>query len=132
MANNLLPNERQIMSGRFTFTAGNTLTAAQLNTNVMNGILYKTQVGTSTVSLTSNATWSYGAVNVTNLSGFTQNPYVVATAEATTTTSPVLTHVNVTSTTAMTVYMFRAGASTASTTVRWLAMQATSTTSAGS
>jgi hypothetical protein len=120
------------MSGRFTFTAGNTLTAAQLNTNVMNGILYKTQVGTSSVSLTSSATWSYGAVNVTNLSGFTQNPYVIATAEATTTTSPVLTHVNVTSTTAMTVYMFRAGASTASTTVRWLAMQATSTTAAGS
>jgi hypothetical protein len=81
------------MSGRFSFTAGNTLTAAQLNTNIMDGVLYKTQVGTSTVSLTSNASWSYGAVNVTNLSGFTVNPYVVATAEATTTTTPVLTHV---------------------------------------
>ncbi len=45
------------MSGRFSFTAGNTLTAAQLNTNIMDGVLYKTQVGTSTVSLTSNALW---------------------------------------------------------------------------
>lgn len=120
------------MSGRFSFPAGNTLTAAQLNTNVMDGILYKTQVGSSAVALTSNATWSYGSVNVTNLSGFTQTPYVVATAEATTTTSPVLCHVNVTSTTNMTVYMFRAGASTATTTVRWLALQATSTNPAGS
>jgi hypothetical protein len=120
------------MSGRFAFTAGNTLTAAQLNTNIMDGVLFKTQVGTSTVSLTSNASWSYGAVNVTNLSGFTQEPYVVATAEATTTTTPVLCHVDVTSTTNMTVYMFRVGASTASTTVRWLACQATSSTAAGS
>ena len=120
------------MSGRFTFTAGNTLTAAQINTNVMDGIPYKMQAGTSSVALTSNATWSYGAVNVTNLSGFTVNPYVMATAEATTTTTPVVCHVNVTSTTAMTVYMFRVGASTASTTVRWLAIQATSSTAAGS
>jgi len=29
------------MSGRYTFAAGNTLTAAQLNTNVMDGIPYK-------------------------------------------------------------------------------------------
>lgn len=120
------------MSGRYTIVAGTTATAAQMNTYILDGIPYKMQAGTSTTTLTSNATWSYGSVNVTNLSGFTVSPYVMATAEATTTTSPVLTHVNVTGTTTMTVYMFRAGASTASTTVRWLAIQATSTTAAGS
>jgi len=36
------------MSGRFTFTAGNTLTAAQLNTNVMDGIPYKMICGVTT------------------------------------------------------------------------------------
>ena len=120
------------MSGRFTFTAGTTLTAAQLNSNVMDGIPYKMQVGTSSVSLTSNASWSYGSVNVTNLAGFTVAPYCIATAEATSTTTPVLCHVNVTSTTTMTVYIFRVGASTASTIVRWMAIQATSATAAGS
>lgn len=120
------------MSGRFSFVAGTTLTAAQLNTYVVAGIPYNMQAGTSTTTLTSNATWSYGSVNVTNLSGFTVSPYVIATAEATTTTTPVLAHVNVTGTTTMTVYMFRAGASTASTTVRWVAIQATSSTAAGS
>jgi len=38
------------MSGRFTFTAGNTLTAAQLNTNIMDGIPYKMITGTATVT----------------------------------------------------------------------------------
>jgi hypothetical protein len=33
------------MSGRYTFTAGNTLTASQLNTNVMDGIPYKMIAG---------------------------------------------------------------------------------------
>ena len=113
------------MSGRFTFTAGNTLTAAQLNTNVMDGILYNTQVGSTTVSLTSNATWSYGSTNVTNLTGFTQEPYVVLNVETTSSTLPAVAHFNVTSTTAMTVYGFRAGATTASITVRWLDVQAT-------
>ena len=113
------------MSGRFSFTSGNTLTAAQLNTNVMDGILYNTQVGSTSVSLTSNATWSYGSTNVTNLTGFTQEPYVLLNVETTSSTLPAVAHFNVTSTTAMTVYGFRAGATTASITVRWLAVQAT-------
>jgi len=113
------------MSGRFSFTSGNTLTAAQLNTNVMDGILYNTQVGSTSVSLTSNATWSYGSTNVTNLTGFTQEPYVLLNVETTSSTLPAVAHFNVTSTTAMTVYGFRAGATTASITIRWLAVQAT-------
>ena len=120
------------MSGRYTFVAGTNGTASQMNTYVMDGILYKTQVGSSQVALTSNASWSYGSINVINLSGFTQEPYVLATAEATSTTTPVLCHVDVTSTTQMTVYMFRVGASTALTTVRWMAVQATPSNPAGS
>jgi hypothetical protein len=120
------------MSGRYAFVAGSTLTAAQLNTNVMDGIPYKIQVGTSTTTLTSNATWSYGSVNVTNLSGFTVDPYIICTAEATTTTSPVLAHADATGTTTATIYVFRYGATTGSTTVRWIAIQATSSTAAGS
>ena len=38
------------MSGRFTFTAGNTLTAAQINTNVMDGLPYKIVANTATVT----------------------------------------------------------------------------------
>ena len=119
------------MSGRFSFTAGNTLTATQLNTNVMDGILYNTQVGSTSVSLTSNATWSYGSTNVTNLTGFTQEPYVLLAAEHTNTTGPAVAHFNVTSTTAMTVYAFRAGATTGPLTIRWLAVQATPSDPAG-
>lgn len=62
------------MSGRFSFTAGNTLTAAQLDTNIMDGLPYKIQVGTTSVTLTSSVTWSYGSTNVTGLTGFTVDP----------------------------------------------------------
>ena len=75
------------MSGRYSFVAGSTLTASQLNTNVMDGIPYKIQVGTTNVTLTSNASFSYGSTNVTNLSGFTVDPYVVGAIETTSATT---------------------------------------------
>jgi len=54
------------MSGRFTFTAGNTLTAAQLNTNVMDGIPYKIVCGqvsvTGSLAVTFPASFVSGAV----------------------------------------------------------------------
>lgn len=59
------------MSGRFTFTAGNTLTAAQLNTNVMDGIPYKIVAGEASVTTSATATWSTGTVAVTFASSFT-------------------------------------------------------------
>lgn len=120
------------MSGRFTFTAGNTLTAAQLNSNVMDGIPYKVQAGTTTISLVSNASWSTGSTNVTNLSGFTVQPYVVGSVETTVTALPNIAQFNVTGTTTMTVTALRSGASTANIAVRWIAIQATSSTAAGS
>jgi hypothetical protein len=120
------------MSGRFTFTAGNTLTAAQLNTNVMDGLPYKIQVGTTNVTLTSSATWSYGSTNVTGLTGFTVDPYVVGNVETTATTSANVCHFDATGPTTMTVYALRSGASTATLVVRWIAIQATSSTAAGS
>ena len=45
------------MSGRFTFTAGNTLTAAQLNTNVMDGIPFKMVAGQGTITASLAVTW---------------------------------------------------------------------------
>jgi hypothetical protein len=124
------------MSGRYTFTAGNTLTAAELNTNIMDGVLYKQQVGTGSVTMTAGGgganDWSTGSLNITNLSGFTVQPYVVATAESPQGTNFVGVHVNVTSTTAFTIYCFYYGNSSTSRTVRWVASQAQSGTAAGS
>lgn len=120
------------MSGRFTFNSGSTLTAAQLNTNIMAGVLYKQQVGTSTVTMTAATPWSSGSLNVTNLSGFTVQPYVIATADAAVSAGLIGVHVNVTSTTAFTIYCFYYGNTSTSRTVRWTALQATSTTAAGS
>lgn len=120
------------MSGRYTFTAGNTLTAAQLNSNIMDGVLYKQQVGESTVTMTSASPWSTGSLNVTGLTGFTVQPYVVATVNSSISGSPLVCHVNVTSTSAFTVYAFYYGASATSRVVRWTALQATSSTAAGS
>ena len=120
------------MSGRFTFTAGNTLTAAQINTNVMDGILYKQQVGASTVTMTSASPWSTGSLNVTNLSGFTQTPVVIISGSSSVTGAPLVAHVNVTSTTAFTIYAFYYGASATSRDFKWTALQATSSAAIGS
>ena len=119
------------MSGRYTFTAGNTLTAAQLNTNIMAGLPYNIQVGTTNVTMTSASPWSTGSANVTGLSGFTVNPYVMATVETTVSNAIVVT-ADPTGTTTMTLRVNYYGASATSRTVRWLAIQATSSTAAGS
>jgi hypothetical protein len=120
------------MSGRYTFTAGNTLTAAQLNTNIMDGVLYKQQVGQATVTMTSASPWSTGSLNVTGLTGFTVNPLVTVSVNSSISGSPLVTHVNVTSTSAFTIYCFYYGASATSRNVNWTAIQATSSTAAGS
>jgi hypothetical protein len=120
------------MSGRYTFVNGNTLSASELNTNIMDGLPYNMQAGTTTITLVSNATWSTGSTNVTNLSGFTVEPYVVGSVQTTVTALPNIAQFNVTGTTTMTVTALRSGASAASIAVRWIAIQATSSTAAGS
>jgi hypothetical protein len=120
------------MSGRFTFTAGNTLTAAQLNTNVMDGIVYKEQVGTVTMSITGGTTWSTGSTNVTGLTGFTVEPYIFVTGSSNQGTNLVTAHAFATSTSAFTLYAFVSGNSGTSRVFRWRAVQATSSTAAGS
>jgi len=119
------------MSGRFTFTAGNTLTAAQLNTNIMDGLPFKMVVGTTVVSMTSASPWSTGSANVTGLSGFTVTPYVLATVE-TTVSQAIVATADVTGLTTMTLRLSYYGASGTARTVRWMAIQATSSTAAGS
>jgi hypothetical protein len=119
------------MSGRFTFTAGNTLTAAQLNTNVMDGLPYRIVVGTTNVSMTSASPWSTGSANVTGLTGFTVNPYVMATCE-TTVGIAIIATADVTGTSTFTLRVNYYGASATARTIRWTAIQATSTTAAGS
>jgi hypothetical protein len=120
------------MSGRYTFTAGNTLTAAQLNTNVMDGVLYKQQIGTVNVTMTGASPWSTGSANVTGLTGFTVAPYVFVAGDSAQGSGLVSAHVNVTSTSAFTIYAFYYGNSSTARTIRWSAVQATSSTAAGS
>lgn len=122
----------QLMSGRFSFTAGNTLTAAQLNTNVMDGIVYKEQVGTVTLSISGASTWSTGSTNVTGLTGFTVEPYIFVTGSSNQGTNLVTAHAFATSTSAFTLYAFVGGNSSTSRVFRWRAVQATPTTAAGS
>ncbi len=119
------------MSGRYTFTAGNPLTAAQLNTNIMDGIPFMIQAGTASCSMSSSSPWSTGSVNVTNLAGFTVNPYVVATAETSVSQAMVVT-ADVTGTTTMTLRCNYYGASGTTRTIRWIAIQATAASAAGS
>jgi hypothetical protein len=119
------------MSGRYTFTAGNTLTAAQMNTNIMDGIPYKMQTGEVTVTMSSASPWSKGSANVTGLSGFTVAPFVVANVNSGT-DAPFTTHIGTTSTSAFTLYCYYYGASASSRTVRWVAIQSGSATASGS
>lgn len=120
------------MSGRFAFTAGNTLTAAQMNTNIMDGIVFKEQVGTVTINMTAGTPWSTASTNVTGLTGFTVDPYVFVTGSSNQGTNLVTAHAFVTGTTAFTLYAFYYGNSATSRVFRWRAVQATSTTAAGS
>ena len=120
------------MSGRYTFVAGNTGTASDMNTYVMDGIVYKEQVGTVTVSMSASATWSTGSTNITGLTGFTVTPYIFVTGSSDQGTGLVAAHAFATSTSAFTLYAFFGGNSGTSRVYRWRAVQATPTTAAGS
>jgi hypothetical protein len=121
------------MSGRYTFVAGTNGTASQMNSYVMDGILYKQQIGTYTVPMTGGTPWSSGSVNITGvLSGFTQTPYIFVSGDSAQGTGLVSAHVNVTSTSAFTIYAFYYGNSSSARLIRWNAIQATSTTASGS
>ena len=112
------------MPGRFTFTAGNTLTAAQLNTNVMDGIPFKMITGQVSVT---------GSLAVTFPVSFTSGvvPTVVANIASSTNTRTSVTF-NTPTNTAVTFYVWTgATAATAAGTVHYLALQMTSTSGTG-
>lgn len=119
------------MSGRFTFTAGNGLTAAQLNTNIMDGVLYRTQTGTVDVTMSSASPWSSGSANITGLTGFTQPPYIYVSSN-TSVNIPIVATAESTSTSAFTIRCHYYGATSTARTVRWMAVQATPSSPAGS
>lgn len=113
------------MSGRFTFTAGNTLTAAQLNTNVMDGLPYKIVAGRA-----DNVT---GSLGVTFPSSFTSGvtPVVIVTAQSATNVITGAT-TGTPSSTGFTIYTWTGtSASTNARNVAWYAVQMTSTTGPG-
>jgi hypothetical protein len=120
------------LSGRYTFVAGTDATATQMNSFVMDGIVYKEQVGTVTMSITGGTTWSTGSTNITGLTGFTVEPYIFVTGSSNQGTNLVTAHAFATSTSAFTLYAFVSGNSATSRVFRWRAVQATSTTAAGS
>jgi hypothetical protein len=112
------------MSGRFTFTAGNTLTAAQLNTNVMDGIPFKIVAGSATVTGNLAITWP---------SSFTTGVMPIMTATANSVSS-VLTSVTTSQPTAtgVTIYCWSGtAASTVARAVHYIVFQMTPTTGSG-
>lgn len=119
------------MSGRYTFTAGNTLTAAQLNTNVMDGIPYKMITGQATVT---------GSLAVTFPASFTSGvvPTVVSTV-ASGNNSRITTTIATPTNTGTTFYVWYvpngaaagAVASTVSGVVHYVAIQMTSSSGTG-
>lgn len=117
------------MSGRFTFTAGNTLTAAQLNTNVMDGIPFKMAAGV-TAAFTGSLAITFPVTFTTALSG-TNYPVVNATIVSGNNTATSVT-INTPTNTGVTVYAWT-GTTAASTskTVHYTAYQMTSTTGPG-
>ena len=119
------------MPGRFTFTAGNTLTAAQLNTNVMDGIPFKMITGQVSVT---------GSLAVTFPVSFTSGvvPTVVSTVASgnnTRITTTIATPTN----TGTTFYVWYvpngaaagAVASTVAGTVHYIATQMTASSGTG-
>jgi hypothetical protein len=112
------------MSGRFTFTAGNTLNAAQLNTNVMDGIPYRMITGIVTVT---------GSLAITFPVSFTTGvvPVMLVTPAS---VSNVLTSatINTPSATGTTIYTWTGtSASTNGRAIHYLAIQMTSTSGTG-
>jgi len=114
------------MSGRFTFTAGSTLTAAQLNTNVMDGIPYKIVAGSNSVN---------GSLAVTFPVSFTTGVTPVVTLGLQSTTSAatgVTWQPSATPSAGMTLYTWvGSAASTSARTVWWTAIQMTSSSGTG-
>ena len=112
------------MSGRFTFTAGNTLTAAQINTNIMDGIPYKIICGQVAVT---------GSLLVTFPASFTSLvvPTITANVASSTNTRTSVTF-NTPTNTAVTFYVWTGTtAATAAGTVHYTAIQMTSTAGTG-
>jgi hypothetical protein len=97
----------------------------------MAGIPYNYQSGTTTVNITSATPWSSGSANVTGLTGFTQNPFILATCETTISQAVVVT-ANATGLTTMTLRVNVYATSATDRVIRWLAIQATPSNSAGS
>lgn len=112
------------MSGRFSFTAGNTLTAAQLNTNVMNGIPYKMICGQVSVT---------GSLAVTFPSAFVSGAVPTITANvASGTSNRTSVSFGTPTNTAVTFYVWTgATAATVAGVVHYTAIQMTSTTGTG-
>jgi hypothetical protein len=112
------------MSGRYTFTAGNTLTAAQVNTNIMDGIPYKMICGqvavTGNLAVTFPSSFVSGAV-----------PTITANVASSTNTRTSVTF-NTPTNTAVTFYVWTGTtAATTAGTVHYTAIQMTSTTGTG-
>jgi hypothetical protein len=97
----------------------------------MDGVFYNTQAGSTSVTMSAATPWSSGSANVTGLTGFTQNPIVQATADVSY-AQPITTHVEVTSTSTFTLRAFRYTSSSSGVTVKWVAFQATPSSSTGS
>lgn len=113
------------MSGRFIFTAGNTLTAAQMNTNVMDGIPYKIVAGT-TPTITGNGAVTYPVSFTTGVV-----PIVTAIVAGTASNGTSVT-LGSSSATGATFYVWvGAAASTTAKTIYYTAIQMTSTTGSG-
>ena len=112
------------MSGRFTFTAGNTLTAAQINTNIMDGIPFKMICGQVAVT---------GSLAVTFPVSFTSAvvPTITANVASGTNTRTSVT-ISTPTNTAVTFYVWAGTvAATVAGTVHYTAIQMTSTTGTG-
>lgn len=113
------------MSGRFTFTAGNTLTAAQINTNIMDGIPYKIICGQ--VSVTGSLAVTYPLTSFST--GVT--PTVTATVSSGNNTRTSVT-TSTPGNTAVTFYVWAGTvAATVAGTVHYTAIQMTSTAGTG-
>jgi hypothetical protein len=110
------------MSGRFTFIPGNTLTASQLNTNVMDGIPFKMVAGATPLMT--------GSLAITWPSAFPVAPLVVGNV-ATGVAGYMVTFIP--TTTGATIYVWTATgtASTANRSVQYQAICMTPTTAAG-
>lgn len=113
------------MSGRFTFTAGNSLTAAQLNTNVMDGIPFRMICGQ--VSVTGSLAVTFPGTSFS--SGVV--PTVTANIASGTSNRTSVTFGTPTAT-AVTFYVWTgATAATVAGVVHYTAIQMTSTTGTG-